>query len=1161
MVLPHGMFTWQRLASFWTLLESVRSLQTGILEPFIEKARSRIASGSGETPCAAHAKDSLNFFLIRLGTDSALGAFGFAAIESVLFNHPLAQVFILTAASKDESFDAYLQEGYCVMRVPLDFDILRNAITSLVPGLDWNRLFTMVQQAGAVPFLLNCALLAMQIIYGGVSLSMDGLLLNPFDMMLPRPLTLQNTAVFLEKVLADEETVVPSEVLEREDFDRSWAPRSHTDRADGRTLLCGDYMCPRSLPPGNPFAKLVLEAWLQDFFNTGQTPHLDLAVSRVFKEYIRNRPMNSHALDGHAFLNVPGWIIVEPHFPDNWRYYGNRGKDAEEDDRVHFHSQLFTPRAHRERSDWWLVRSLKLWLPLDYGPPAARNVMPRSAVDLARRLLALRIAPYDFGPLRFSALSSRAGEASHALRTVLDVYEALDNSMAESLGVGQRLPTPTEVALPGAMGGFRTFRDIRIVGHSTCPNTLPTRVNVVMRILHHDVTFSCRSASSPEAATFVAGAIQNAAQRSCERGLKGSSFEVSGTPALVNAAISLLAFRAVPGLGRAPPRSETTAEGPGPDPEQRLSSEELEAHFTRLKIELTVLPCTSLQPQVPSPVASVELRAMLDDVQDQVTVVAHSHERCELLDRLGASFRVLYDRMPVIVTCECPEPEAHRCLEPVRRQHPTIPSMDVIDVPYDFGLSRGKRLLAQHVDTEFILVLDDDFVRSPLSCIECMVWHMRSQLHSIPLPFDMLGFPILEDERNFGAFRGQLRATGGRLFLEPMVSEAALDGCVRVGIHPMAFLARTARFRNFKFQDQLRVGEHEQFFYSNRYLGLQAAVCFDSVFPHFRVQMTAKYKKRRDRMQDLMTQEFQKIGFPSMMYLLHKYDALSGRDHDEFISQDVPPWMISDDTCGPQPNPPTDFVMFFVLIFSSADERGRQFRQLLRGEDDVPSTAWLPRLSAVTSIRRAFFIEESAGVPPDLMHEEEEFGDLVFMPSGSKTGKGGVSATQLRFAFSFLRDFQFRWLIVAQQDTFVLLESLYQSLAKLDPPMRTALGDWQDGLRLQPQFFALTRDVHALLASHRVARWLRTDFGVNVDAATAGLGAEAGQALNAWLSPLSINRANLAGVHVARNPDHCPADCSVLHPVSPVELVVLSDAVVEGRMPCIGLNESASLLR
>ena len=38
-------------------------------------------------------------------------------------------------------------------------------------------------------------------------------------------------------------------------------------------------------------------------------------------------------------------------------------------------------------------------------------------------------------------------------------------------------------------------------------------------------------------------------------------------------------------------------------------------------------------------------------------------------------------------------------------------------------------------------------------------------------PFDILGFPVQEDERIFGAFRGRLRVTKQQLFLEPMVEE------------------------------------------------------------------------------------------------------------------------------------------------------------------------------------------------------------------------------------------------------------------------------------------------------------------------------------------------------------------------------------------------------
>lgn len=433
--------------------------------------------------------------------------------------------------------------------------------------------------------------------------------------------------------------------------------------------------------------------------------------------------------------------------------------------------------------------------------------------------------------------------------------------------------------------------------------------------------------------------------------------------------------------------------------------------------------------------------------------------------------------------------------------------MAVIDVPFDFGLSRGKKLLVSRVETEFILVLDDDFVRSPLSCLECMLWHMRSHLHSLTLPFDMLGFPILEDERNFGAFRGRLRPTSNRLFLDPLVADASADGCTRVGIHPMAFLGRTARLREFKFQDNLQVGEHEQFFFSNRYLGLQAAVCFDSTFPHFRVQMKGAYEQRRKRMQELMTKEFTKIGFPSMMYLLQKYDALSGLDHAEFISKDVPPWHISDDTCGPQPEPPVEFGMFFVAIFSTATDRGSQLRRLLRGEEG--KDVWLATVVDLAAVNWAFFLDESAAALGSIQDEESEYGDLVFYPSDPtatkiRSDESMPTAEQLRWSFAFLQRFQFRWLMVTQEATFVDPGELFQSLSKVETAWenaasRTVLGKWTDQ-GLVPDFFVMTQDVFHLLASKRVVRWLRT---TEVDFATA---------INAWLAPLAIQRENIQGI-------------------------------------------------
>merc|ERR1712070_189623 len=149
------------------------------------------------------------------------------------------------------------------------------------------------------------------------------------------------------------------------------------------------------------------------------------------------------------------------------------------------------------------------------------------------------------------------------------------------------------------------------------------------------------------------------------------------------------------------------------------------------------------------------------------------------------------------------------------------------------------------------------------------------------------------------------------------------------------------------------------------------------------------------------------------------------------------------------------------------------------------------------------------------MGEEEEFDDLVFMPVQSKS-----KAAQLRFVLSFLRDFQFRWLFVVQQDSFVHIEQVFNSINGVDPPYRTIVGGWHKNEasghagRLQPEFFGMTRDVHALISSHRVAPWLRIDFN---DESTA-----MSDAVNAWLSVLTVRKITLPGVYTEGRGSHCP---------------------------------------
>ena len=114
-------------------------------------------------------------------------------------------------------------------------------------------------------------------------------------------------------------------------------------------------------------------------------------------------------------------------------FVGSNIANSHQDDRPHYHSQLYSPRAHRERADWSLVRSLKLFLPLDYGPPSSRNALPRSVVDLTKRLLSLRLGP-DGQPMGFGIKGQPEGRR---WRSPVDALDALQNNMVESFDLGK----------------------------------------------------------------------------------------------------------------------------------------------------------------------------------------------------------------------------------------------------------------------------------------------------------------------------------------------------------------------------------------------------------------------------------------------------------------------------------------------------------------------------------------------------------------------------------------------------------------------------------------------------------------------------------------------------------------------------------------------------
>jgi len=413
---------------------------------------------------------------------------------------------------------------------------------------------------------------------------------------------------------------------------------------------------------------------------------------------------------------------------------------------------------------------------------------------------------------------------------------------------------------------------------------------------------------------------------------------------------------------------------------------------------------------------------------------------------------------------------------------------------------------------------------------------------------------------------------------------------VRVDICPMVFLARTSRFRNFRFSEDLQVGEHEQFFYANAYLGMQVAVCMDSSFPHFRIDtMTAAYVKRRERMPQLMQAAFRNLGFERAMFLFRKYSHGSAADYDELLDKAVPPWHISDDTCGQRPSPPVPFAQVFVIVLTTGDTAGMRYRHVLRGygvEGVVKDTSsvWLQRLAGLGpgALRWLFAViarEEELATQGSLLLEKDQHQDMIFISHGNRPSAAihEPSSEQLLQLFGLIRDFQFRWLIIAKQDVFVQPDRLLAALQQHEPPTGKVLGAWRpaeahsarmatassQGLgpvvaegsggttwQLDVSLFALARDVFALLSAPEVLSRLAS-MGSDV---TLGSLADLVGGLSIWLRALAVKRVSLPSVFL-RDADHrdgvvnCPSGTLALHPVTAEELQAWSQ-LPAGAFPC-----------
>ncbi|KAJ3342716.1 hypothetical protein HDU93_001288 [Gonapodya sp. JEL0774] len=179
---------------------------------------------------------------------------------------------------------------------------------------------------------------------------------------------------------------------------------------------------------------------------------------------------------------------------------------------------------------------------------------------------------------------------------------------------------------------------------------------------------------------------------------------------------------------------------------------------------------------------------------------------------------------------------------------------------FDVGLSAGRNAMVDRVQTEYFLTLDDDFTLLPGGGLGTLL-HALEGMHGV---FDIAAGKIPNDEDNFGFdYSGTMEKLDDVVRLKHG-SKGTHRGCDHVDFVPNVFLGRTRLFQQrLKWDEDLKLGEHEEFFLRAKEMNIGVLTCPGVGFVHGQVEHWKNrtgYDKMRNRVYEFWKVAVKKMG-------------------------------------------------------------------------------------------------------------------------------------------------------------------------------------------------------------------------------------------------------------------------------------------------------------
>lgn len=196
-----------------------------------------------------------------------------------------------------------------------------------------------------------------------------------------------------------------------------------------------------------------------------------------------------------------------------------------------------------------------------------------------------------------------------------------------------------------------------------------------------------------------------------------------------------------------------------------------------------------------------------------LTITVKTMDRMHKVFELVSTLRQFYPNIPVIVADD--GRNAGKVSAGDKRGFEYLP------LPYDTGLSSSRNILVKKVETPLIMILDDDFVFTADSDLGYLVHQLMSKR------LDVVAATSPADRDKHGLdYVGLLQQEDGELHLvRGEYSYISGTTCKLVDLVPNIFVARRSRLQDVPWDSNLKLGEHEDWFFRAKEADMKVASC------------------------------------------------------------------------------------------------------------------------------------------------------------------------------------------------------------------------------------------------------------------------------------------------------------------------------------------------